>query len=103
MLTPDGQRGLADAVVAWLAGARLMAGDGQRRVEVALDGEPWVDGEAGEVVLSATFDAATGNFDWRERGVVVDGTVVDIDTTDGGRKPEGVPWTLIYRMALADG
>src|SRR4051794_39744862 len=94
MLTAEGTVALADAIASWLTPARVFVGDGEQRAEVALDHEPFPNLDDGTVQLSATFGEDVGNFEWRERGVVLDGKVVDLETSDGGRKILGAVWTV---------
>ena len=92
MLTAAGTNALADLVATWLAEAKIFVGDGQQRAEVPLDYAPFAS--EGQVTLAATFDEHAGNFEWRERGVIVGDQVVDTETIDGGRKIMGAIWSV---------
>jgi hypothetical protein len=47
----------------------------------------------GRITLRAVFDENTGNFEWREQGVVTaQGVLIDRAVGDAGRKPLGAVW-----------
>lgn len=61
-----------------------------------------VEFNAEGVVVSATFPADFANFEWRAREVVTtDGTVIDRQEEDLGRKAPGAEWTLEAVIELA--
>lgn len=95
MLTEGGRDFLRRSIGGALRGAELFVSDGSQRAVAPLDdGFPQLASEGGGVVLQATFSGDAANFDWRERGVLVDGEIIDTATEDGGRKADGAIWTL---------
>lgn len=91
-----------EAGLAWLAQTvaenadrlTLVISDGQgEEVSRAIPGSAvQVDGSTATITMTLGEDEA--NFDWRERRVVFDGTVIDEDLTDQGRKVQGAIWTV---------
>jgi hypothetical protein len=96
LLTDDGRRVYVEQVAQMLAGARIMVGDGQQRAEVPVEMEPW----PGQVTMSATFGEDVANFAWTERGVMLDGKLIDHEEADGGRKIFGASWTVEYILQV---
>lgn len=105
-----------------LASARLVVGDGSRDfqgTDVRLagentayaeldDGYPQLQSIPGGValVLRATFDEQTANFEWREKGLTsARGVLIDRTVGDQGRKAPGTRWTaeVVLELVRDDG
>jgi hypothetical protein len=98
-----------------LASARIVVGNGsqefaagdtrlagEQTAQVALDGEPQVDGAS--ITMRATFGEQDAIFDWQERGVVTaQGVLLDRSVADGGRKVLGSVWQVTATLTLEDG
>jgi hypothetical protein len=98
MLTPDGRSVLAGWVAAQLVGAELVISDGTTEARAPLSEPPLLDGPV--VTLRAVFGEQEANFEWRQRGVVAGGELVDVDEGDFGRKAAGAVWTLEVPIEL---
>lgn len=90
---------------AWLAtlvGAEalvIVVADGQG-AEARQEGEVRVDG--GAVEITATFGENDANFEWSERRIEVDGTVIESDDADQGRKVQGMIWTVTVTLDFVE-
>lgn len=100
MLTPDGRRIYLDALAEKFKAAHIMVGDGQQRAEVPVEEFVWPDPENGTLSMSATFGEEVANFSWTERGIMLDGILVDHEEADGGRKILGASWTVDYTVQV---
>jgi hypothetical protein len=98
MLTPEGAKWMADFIVErLLAGAWIVVSDGAGESAVAtISGARVEQEEDGDcrVVAVAVFGESEANFEWSKRSIkLADGTVIDADETDAGRKVAGAEWT----------
>ncbi len=96
MLTPEGAKWMADWIVErLLAGAWIVVSDGAGESAVATIAEARTVEQDGaySVVAAATFGEEEANFEWSKRSIkLADGTVIDADETDAGRKVAGAEW-----------
>lgn len=98
MFTPDGLAWGARALAAGLAGSSLVVTDGSSKAVAMVEAIEVIDDI---VILRASFGEAEGNFEWKQRSVVLqDGTEVDRLVEDQGRKAPGSIWTAEARIAL---
>lgn len=102
MLTPEGAQWLAAWMVErLLAGSWIVVSDGAGESAVATISDAQVVETEGtySVVASATFEEGEANFEWRKRSVkLADGTVIDSDEEDAGRKVAGAVWA--YQVTI---
>jgi hypothetical protein len=106
MLTPEGAKWMADWIVErLLAGSWIVVSDGAGESAVATISEARTEEDADgdyQVVATATFDENSANFEWKKRSVkLADGTVIDSDEEDAGRKVEGAVWTYDVTIEVA--
>lgn len=108
MLTsPAGQKWLAGLIARSVEGGSIVVGDGAQVAQSAIESIEVVeikgDGEATfGVQCEATFGAQDANFEWSRNGVkLADGTEVDADQKDGGRKVAGSAWTIAVVIKVA--
>jgi hypothetical protein len=102
MFTPEGLKWLADWIADEVKGGWIVVSDGQGNSDVATidtivveENDPQEgEGQVYEVVCTATFGEEVGNFEWAKRSIkLTDGTVIDSNTEDAGRKVQGSVWT----------
>lgn len=56
------------------------------------------------LTVDAEFGEENGNFDWSQRTVLTkQGVVIDVETSDGGRKAQGSIWSIEIDIDLAPG
>lgn len=99
MLTPEGKTAIGDLIASWVGDARVFVSDGSQRAEATVNGV-YFEAEPSEVVFTATFGSDVANFNWSQRGVIVDGVVIDADEIDGGRKVLGMIREVTVRMKV---
>lgn len=100
MLTSDGATRIAEILAGQFADARIVVANGSQEASAALDQAP--SSQDGRLTFQATFGEQEANFDWSEtRIVAADGTVLDVDRADGGRKAPGTEWTLTAEVDLS--
>lgn len=104
MLTPEGAKWMADWIVErLLAGSWIVVSDGAGESAVATIAEARtveVEG-AYSVEATATFGEGEANFEWSKRSIkLADGTVIDADDTDAGRKALGAEWTYAVTIEV---
>lgn len=86
-----------DSVLASAASIEVTDG-GENRAGTVIVGRAR---EGQELVFSGEFDADFANFDWRVRRVLLeDGTVIDEEQEDMGRKASPSVWNLEIRVAF---
>jgi hypothetical protein len=97
VLTPEGTDWLASLIAEHLKGAWIIISDGKGESYPAPITSIEVQGEGGEdrvVLATAEVGENEANFEWAKRSVkLTDGTVLDADESDGGRKVQGAVWT----------
>lgn len=107
MLTQDGQKWLAGLMADRLQGGAIVVGNGTETAETMIDKIEVVeikgDGDTSfGVQCEGTFGATEANFEWSRNGVkLADGTEVDADQKDGGRKAAGSAWTIAVLIKVA--
>jgi hypothetical protein len=97
MLSADGAKWLAGLIAAQLLeGAWIVVsnGSGESAVATITDAKVGTADDGSAIVIAgATFGEADANFEWSKRSIKLkDGTVIDDDITDAGRKVEGAVW-----------
>lgn len=100
MFTERGLAHLAASLAADLENAQIVVTDGENQdgasvTKVAVDGA--------EVTATAVFGEDKANFDWKERWLILDGTVIDSETADFGRKSAGAVWSIDAVVDLRTG
>jgi hypothetical protein len=99
MLTAEGRRCTLEALAGEVQGGTISVTDGSQQASAPID-EVSVQGEA--LIATATFGEDVGNFDWTSRSIVAeDGTVLDTQPDDHGRKAQGAVWTIDAGIELA--
>lgn len=88
MLTSEGVARLWELVAPQISAVRVS--DGTQSADAAVTnvelGDPDQDGDT-EITVTAVFQASEANFEWAEQSVVLeDGTVLDAEKKDLGRK-----------------
>jgi len=106
MLTPEGQKQLARLIAEWVRGGAIVVGNGTESAEAPIESIEVVqvegDGVSYGVQVEATFGATAANFEWARNGVkLADGTEIDADQKDGGRKVAGAAWKLAVLVKVA--
>lgn len=102
MLTAEGWKWLAD----WVAGEVsnggwvIVAGDGKSgAAPVKTATVEDLDGGGYRLVVTAVFASADSNFTWAQRRLkLADGTVIDAEDEDLGRKAEGSEWEIAVKI-----
>lgn len=96
MLTPDGQQWLARLLAERLTGGMVWVSDGTQEAESQIESVEVVKvDDAYGVQVETTFGSTAANFEWSRNAVKLpDGTILDADQTDGGRKAVGSAWTI---------
>lgn len=106
MLTPEGQQWLARLMAESLRGGAIVVGNGTETAEAAIENIEVVQIEGEDasygVQVEGTFGATAANFEWAKNGVkLADGTEIDADQKDGGRKVAGAAWKLAVLVKVA--
>lgn len=101
MWTSSGLAFAATAVRERMGAATIEVADGQGESAQA-DAAVTVTGAT--IVLSADFGEDEASFEWRERRVLAqDGTVLDEELADQGRKAPGAIWTVEVTLDVEQG
>lgn len=102
MITPEGTDWLAKLIATHLQGGWIIISDGKGEsypapitsIEVQGETDDTEDPEGRIVLATAEVGENEANFEWAKRSVkLTDGTVLDSDESDGGRKVQGAVWT----------
>ena len=103
MFTPEGYKWLADWIAEEAQGGWIVVSDGAGQSEVASITEIEVtEGESPTVICRATFTGDRANFEWAKRAVkLTDGTVIDVNEDDAGRKVEGAVWDVEVEIEVS--
>lgn len=108
MFTPEGLQWLGEWIAEELReSAWLVVADGQGESAVATITEAVYkvreDGSSA-VECTALFDSDQANFEWAKHDVKLkDGTIIDRETEDLGRKADGAIWTLKVAVLISPG
>jgi hypothetical protein len=96
VFTPEGRTWLGEWIAEELMeGAWLVVADGAGESAVATITDARYNEEEGTVEASALFDSDNANFEWAKHAVKLkDGTIIDREVKDMGRKQSGSVWTL---------
>lgn len=106
MFTPEGLEWVGEWIAEELReGAWLVVADGQGESAVATITEAtYVVRDDGSSVVECTalFDSDQANFEWAKHDIkLANGTVIDRETEDLGRKASGAVWTLKVAVLIA--
>lgn len=94
MITPEGTEWLANLLATHLQGGWIIISDGNGESFPAAIEQITVSDDKTQVLVGAEVGEGDANFEWAKRSVkLTDGTVLDADETDGGRKAQGAVWT----------
>lgn len=102
MLTPDGVKWMAAWLVEEFRNAVVVVSDGTQSADSPVASVETVEEDGSTFVRLATeFGSDQANFDWARRAVrLPDGTEVDAEETDGGRKVGGQVWEYEVRIKV---
>jgi hypothetical protein len=95
VFTPDGYDWLARRLAEAVEGGWIIISDGAGQSFPAPIAtiEIQEEDDKRRVLLSAEVGENDANFEWAKRSVkLTDGTVIDTDESDGGRKAQGAVW-----------
>lgn len=99
MLTPEGATAIWGMATGEPDEIKVIAAIGPNGEEATRFADQRIDGIS--LILTATFPADEGNFEWVAREVrTVKGVVVDRQADDGGRKPLGAVWEIEIALDL---
>jgi hypothetical protein len=99
VLTPSGATAVADFLAVRLDGGSIRVGNDSDTASVPIQ-TAVTDGDT--VTVRGVFPELEANFDWRYREVLdSDGTVIDRDDTDFGRKVLGAVWAVDVPITVA--
>lgn len=99
MLTPEGATAILGMCIGDSDEIKIIAVLGPNGEEAYRYADQRVEGAS--LVLTATFPADEGNFEWVSREVrTVKGVIVDREKDDGGRKPIGAVWDIEVAIDL---
>lgn len=107
MLTRDGQKWLADMMAERLQGGAIFVSSGTETADTQVEAVEVVeikgDGDSAfGVQCSGKFSATEANFEWARSGVkLADGTEVEAEDKDGGRKAVGSAWAITVVIKVA--
>lgn len=94
MFTPEGTEWLANLLATHLQGGWIIISDGAGDSYPAPIETITVADDHSQVLIAAEVGENEANFEWAKRSVkLTDGTVLDADESDGGRKAQGAVWT----------
>jgi hypothetical protein len=99
VITPEGiALALEEIAEALRNGGTLVVSDSVTSASALISDIAIADGV---LTATATFGEGEANFEWREHQIVAaDGTVIDKQPDDHGRKAQGAVWTLDAELEL---
>lgn len=107
MLTPEGLQRIWEIVARQsddsIKGGAIVVTDGTDSHSATIEeATVTLEGDTASLVVAGTFSEDEGNFEWTNRQVVTaQGTVLDEDSEDGGRKAQGSVWSIEVSLDLA--